>query len=166
VLGACILATAATANDLSHPAETSPAPQTIDHTFAIGEDPKFAPVETTLGQLVAKKATTDVNHLCVIGQDLDDGTRQAWVSWKEGSAIILWEPVADGIRDLTSSRRYLRLDRDVVPPDDKRLASGSSYLVSTTWVKGLIAECGERGTKFIIRRRDAATSQRPNKVEP
>lgn len=138
----------------------------IDHPFAIAEEQKFAPVQATLERLVARKAKTDVNHLCVIGEDLDDGTRQAWVYWKEDRAIILWEPSAEGGSDLASSRRHLRMDRDVVPVHDKRLESGSTYLVSRDWANGLIAECGEQGTGFVIEKGDALKSLKPGKARP
>jgi hypothetical protein len=136
---------------LSHSADAA-APQPIDHPFQITQDKLFAPVRPTLDALIAHKARTRINHLCVIGQPLGDGSRQAWVYWRESRAIILWEPATDGLRDLALSRRYLRLDRDAVPASDKRLAT-STYLVSRSWAQSLIAECAARGTRFVIEKK-------------
>jgi hypothetical protein len=130
----------------------------IEHPFRVEENKTFSPVETTLDALIARRGQTDVNHLCVIGQRLDDGTDQAWVYWREGRALILWEPSHEGVRELAFSRRFVRLDHDVVPVDDKHLAAGSSYLVSDEWANGLIAECRSLGTQFVIERHKAVAA--------
>jgi hypothetical protein len=130
----------------------------IEHPFRVDEDKTFAPVETTLDALIARRAQTDVNHLCVIGQPLEDGTEQAWVYWREGRALILWEPSHAGIRELAFSRRFVRLDHDVVPVNDKHLAAGSSYLVSDEWANGVIDECRSYGSQFIIDRHKAVAA--------
>lgn len=130
------------------------ADEPISHPFQLTDEKTFAPVSSTLDALVARKAKAETNHLCVIGQSLDDGSKQGWVYWREGKAIILWEPTTTGVRDLTLSRRYLRLDHDVVPSGDRRLAS-SSYLVSKEWAENLIAQCAIHGTEFLIEKHPA-----------
>jgi hypothetical protein len=130
----------------------------VEHPFRVEGDALFEPVDKALDRLVARKAQAETNHLCVIGQRLDDGSGQAWVYWQEGRAIILWEPAASGVADLAASRRFLRFGRDVVPARDKRLLAGSSYLVSEDWAKGLIAECKVQGSQHVIRKSDAAAA--------
>lgn len=152
ILGAALVAA------VTMPTAAMAADGPIEHPFRVEENKTFSPVETTLGALVARRAQTDVNHLCVIGQRLDGGADQAWVYWREGRALILWEPSHDGIRELAFSRRFVRLDHDVVPVNDKHLAAGSSYLVSDEWANGLIDECKSLGTQFMIERHKAVAA--------
>jgi hypothetical protein len=123
----------------------------IQHPFRVATDPSFAPVVPTLRTLLAHGPRAATNHFCVIGQALDSGDRQAWVYWREGKALVLWEATVDGIGDLATSRRYLRFGRDVVAPDDPRLAT-SSYLVSRQWADSVIAECATEGTDYVVGR--------------
>jgi hypothetical protein len=134
---------------------TARAEAVVARPFNVTENSAFAPVELTLDRLIARKARTNANHLCVIGDTLDDGSQRAWVHWRDGKAIILWEPTRSGIQDLTAAKRYLRLDKDVVAPDDPRLAAGSAYLITRQWANSLIAECAARGREFSIDKRQA-----------
>lgn len=135
---------------LSASPRPSHAATVIQDPFSVPEDPGFRPVEATLRTLLDRRHQGRVSHFCVIGQRLDDGSRQAWVHWREGRAIILWEPVLDGVANLRWSRRYLRLGRDIVPDDDPRLSS-STYLTGIGWFRDLVAQCNAMGSTFRLR---------------
>ena len=111
--------------------------------------PLFANPQLALGALVRRDATTTQNHFCVIAYRFGNGELLAWVHWLERNAIILWEPRVDGRdRALIWSRRYLRLDRDVVSSDEE--LHGSTYRVTKSWVQGIIADCASIGSHFVI----------------
>jgi hypothetical protein len=141
------------------------AEDVVIRPFKVMENKAFAPVELTLDTLIARKAKVNTNHVCVIGETLGDESQQAWVHWREGKAIILWEPTRYGVQDLTLSKRYLRLDKDVVAENDKKLAAGSSYLVTTQWAKSLIAECAAKGNEFSINKKQAIKHVKQGKAE-
>lgn len=115
--------------------------------FRVSEDSDFSRPREVLGRLVARKAKTRKNTFCVIGYRYPDGNEQAWVHWREGRAVILWEPV-EGLADLTQSRRYLRIPRDVVA--DEAALKGSSYLVTRKWVDTLLGDCREHGETLVL----------------
>lgn len=126
------------------------AAEVIEHPFRVTADAAFQPVEATLRTLLHGRRPGGANHFCVIGQRLEDGNRQAWILWREGRALILWEPAAEGIADLRRSRRSLRLGRDVVPDGDPRLAS-STYLTGRGWYRDLARQCRLAGEAFTLR---------------
>jgi len=116
-------------------------------TFKVAAHPSFGNVREVLARLIAVRGKADEpNTFCVLGQKFPNGDQQAYVYWKEGNAIILWEPVSAGIADLASSRRYWRLDTDVV--NDDADVSGSTYIVTQEWVDELITECRNDGEAF------------------
>lgn len=129
---------------------SSHAATVIPDSFSVLEDPAFRPVDATLRTLLDPRHGGRANHFCVIGQRLEDGSRQAWVLWREGRAIILWEPAANGVTNLRWSRRYLRLGRDIVPDDDPRLSS-STYMTGLGWFRDLAAQCRAMGSAFSLR---------------
>jgi hypothetical protein len=59
--------------------------------FRVSETDGFGPLKPPLLEL-AKESKHRVHHFCVLGYRLEDGDNQAWVHWKEGNQLILWEP--------------------------------------------------------------------------
>lgn len=120
---------------------------TRQQVFRVTDNPNFSQPIIVLKQLVAHLAKTRQNTFCVIGYRYD-GTEQAWVYWREGEAIILWEPNLDGIANLVNSKRYFHLPQDVVA--DETLVGGSTYLVTKQWVDSLINDCHKQGEYFKV----------------
>jgi hypothetical protein len=107
------------------------------------DNPKLA-----LRVLVHRDAKSRQNHFCLIAYRLPDDALMVWVHWLEGQAVILWEPMPDRANDLVWSRRYLRFDHDVVASEEE--LKGSTYLVTKTWVQGLVEDCGSNGDHLVI----------------
>jgi hypothetical protein len=122
----------------------------IAHPFNVEASRYFKPVVPTLDALIAQKSTSQINHVCVIGDDTGGGMLQAWVYWQEGDAIILWRPVKFGIANLALSPRYLDLAKDAVLSSDPAL-NGSTYVVSRRWARGVIRQCGVQGARVTIK---------------
>lgn len=120
--------------------------------FRVSADLAFSQPRAVLSQLVGRKGNVRRNNFCVIGYQFSDGNKSAWVYWREGKAIILWEPTAEGIADLTQTRRYLRLPQDIVA--DGTDPQGSTYRVTRQWVNSLISDCQTRGEKFVVTKRN------------
>ena len=118
--------------------------------FLVSKTPGFSNPRAVLRKLVALKGKARRNSFCVIGYQYPDGEKSAWVYWREGKAIILWEPTVNEIDDLTLSRRYLRLTKDVV--ENESQVQGSTYLVTRQWVNSLLRDCQTRGEKFTVSR--------------
>jgi hypothetical protein len=123
--------------------------------FSIRKHAGYPEPERTLQQLVAEKGTTASNHFCVLGYRTANGDQYAWVHWKEGRALVLWEPVVDANHPatLTSSRRFLRLDQDVVASEGD--IKGSTYLVTRAWASQVQSDCIRHGDKFLVTRKKA-----------
>jgi uncharacterized cysteine cluster protein YcgN (CxxCxxCC family) len=100
--------------------------------------------------LAGHKAARTLNHFCVVGYRNLDGSTYAWVHWQEGKALILWEPhVPDAPgEDLGASRRYLRLNKDVVATTDQ--VNGSTYKVTQAWVQQITHACEVYRERFEI----------------
>jgi len=129
----------------------SPAFGQVEHqTFKISTSPYFARPREVLKRLVVQKGHQKKNHFCVVGYGLPDGGRNAWVYWKEGHAIILWEGLTEGTFDLAHSKRYFRIPRDVVANESQ--IRGSNSLVTRRWTEQLMKECEREGESFLIDR--------------
>jgi len=75
----------------------------------------------------------------------------AMIYWKEGRALILWEPRSFGTdrrHELVWSKRFLSLDKDVVPTLTD--VGGSNYLVTRQWARQVIRDCVRNGEKFVL----------------
>ena len=120
----------------------------------ISHDARYARPIPALKQVVAEKArhvrnTFYVSPVCYF----NNGTSNAMVYWREGRALILWEPdpSADPDRrrhELVWSRRFLSLDKDVVPT----LADvgGSSFLLTKQMARDMVRECVRDGKKLVL----------------
>lgn len=118
--------------------------------FKVSGDKTYEPVSGALTALVRQKATVTLNHLCAVGYRNPDGSTYAWVYWREGKALILWEPHVAGspAKALSASRRYLQLDRDAVANTDQ--LKGSTYKITQEWVHQITRECELYGERFEI----------------
>lgn len=91
-----------------------------------------------------------LQHFCVVGYRAGD-SRLAWVHWREGRILILWEGSADPRYRgdaLVSSRRQLDLDQDVVPGIDD--LAGSTYRITRPWLDRTLADCRARGIRYVV----------------
>ena len=70
-------------------------------SFSIRHSPEFLKPEGVLQELVNAKAKQRINHFCIIGYRSAENDSHAWVWWREGSALILWEP---SVRPTTRQR--------------------------------------------------------------
>ncbi len=118
--------------------------------FSILDCPGYPQPRQTLERLVLENGTENVNHFHITGYRFADEYNHAWVYWVEGRALILWEPTAypEYSVSLSTSRRYLSLDKEVVP-FEKDL-HGSTYLVTRAWANSVIRDCMKRGDHFLI----------------
>jgi hypothetical protein len=94
-----------------------------------------------------------VHHFCVIGYQGQDRERRAYVHWREGNQLILWEAAADPVsaKDmLRYSRRQLDLKKDVVATEAD--VAGSTYLVTKGWVAKILADCRRSGAHYTVAR--------------
>jgi hypothetical protein len=123
----------------------------------IYRDAEYANPLPALKQVVAEKArgrrnTFYVSPVCYFA----NGFSNTLVYWPEGRALILWEPDASATkerrrRELVWSRRFWRLDRDVVPT----LADvgGSNFLLTKTHARQNIRDCVRNGRRFVLYKR-------------
>jgi hypothetical protein len=111
-----------------------------------------------LKQVVAEKArgnrnTFYISPVCY----LSNGYSIAHVYWPEGRALILWEPRSKGDEpsqrrhELVWSRRFWRLDKDVVPTVNE--VAGSSFLLTRALARRDIRDCVRNGRKFVLYKR-------------
>ena len=112
-----------------------------------------------LKELVASRGKTRNNHFYVGRvEEFDGGHSSVLVFWKENNALVLWESQrgfgrdgkADARYDLSQSRRYWRLDKDVVPTLDD--VGWSSFLITKQDARTWVRDCVRYGTRYVIHR--------------
>jgi hypothetical protein len=124
---------------------------------AFYRDQDYAYPLPALREVVAEKAKHRRNTFYVSPVHyFNHGASNAVVYWKEGRSLILWEPersaTSQGRRhELVWSRRFLSLDKDVVPT----LADvgGSTFLLTKAMARRMIRECVRNGQKFVVYKR-------------
>jgi DNA-nicking Smr family endonuclease len=114
-------------------------------TFDITSDADFKNYKNLIGQFARKHRPRAANDFCTVGYVAQDNSKLAWVIWRQGREIILWEPQET---DLDLSRRKIKLGRDVVNAESD--LHGSTYLVTKAWVDDLMSTCDRAGTKVHI----------------
>ena len=122
-----------------------PAPEI--KVFDIKSDPDFRNYKRILTEFVRARRSRVGNDFCVLGYVTSDNLKSAWVIWRQGREIILWEG-QDG--DLALSRRVINLKSDVVPTDGD--VHGSTYLVTKAWVERITTTCDHSGVKVHMGR--------------
>jgi len=123
---------AANAQDPSQTPESKP--------FDVASDPDFKNYRKVVTRFADEHRPKKTNNFCIIGLSTE-GSRSAWVLWREGGEIILWE----GGDNLNLSRRVIHLKSDVVATDAD--LHGSTYLVTRSWVDRLSKNCKSFGVK-------------------
>jgi hypothetical protein len=113
--------------------------------FNVASDPDFKNYQQVVTRFAKKHRPKAENNFCIIGSSTDN-VKNAWVLWREGSQIILWE----GGSDLDLSRRIIHLKSDVVPTEGD--LHGSTYLVTKSWVDDLSRSCSRLGVKVHTRK--------------
>lgn len=92
------------------------------------------------------------HHFCVVGYQSADGSRRAWVLWREARRILLWEGTTDAASApdaLAHSRRQIDLRRHVAKPGSAPLGTGQ---VSPAWVDKLDDDCKAAGQLYTVER--------------
>jgi hypothetical protein len=115
----------------------------------LDEIPEFRNPEAALVALLDQRGASGTHEFCVVA--FREGKEErAWVWWKQGNALILWEPETgpDAALALVHSRRFLDLEKDVVATDEE--IAGSTYRVSHPWVTSLLRNCEMHGKSFRI----------------
>jgi hypothetical protein len=110
-----------------------------DAPFDFRTDSAFGDATARLEELLKGKR----GHFCVVGYQGPGESRRAWVVWREGRRIILWEGSS-----IAHSRRTLRLKKDVVRSEVE--LKGSTYLVTRAWVDRVTSDCARRGVAYDI----------------
>lgn len=118
---------------------------TSDTTFDITSDEDFKNYHDVIRNFLNKHPSTAANDFCIVGYVARDSSKQAWILWRQGRKIILWER---GEMDLNFSRRTIDLRTDVVNTDSD--LHGSTYLVTKAWVDNLTTICEKVGTKLSV----------------
>ncbi len=126
--------------------------------FAVERMAGFTPVVPAIrAYLALHGAAKGLHHICVIGYvERSDGSADenkiAWLHWREGNRLTLWEPAREGgeSKDLLNhSRRDLDISKDVLATQDD--IGSSTYKVSYAWVDGVEKDCQKRGKSYVIR---------------
>ena len=77
--------------------------------------------------------------------------KYAWVHWREGRILALWEGGADPRSAETApvaSRRQLDLNLDVAATEAE--IAGSTYRVSQAWLDQTLADCQAHGWQYAV----------------
>lgn len=126
-------------------------------SFNVEKAAGYNPVIPALkSYLVAQDATKGQHHLCIIGyvEPISGGAGKnniAWVFWREGNRLTLWEPAAEGVElkdSLKHSHRDLDIAKDVAARTDE--VGGSTYKASVAWVEEVKNDCQKRGKSYEI----------------
>ncbi len=92
-------------------------------------------------------------HFCIVGYDNGQNVKQAYVYWREGQKLILWEGTRlpeYAAESIVNSRSQLDLTKDVVKSEAD--IAGSTYLVTEAWVASIKNDCKKKGAKYSIKR--------------
>jgi hypothetical protein len=123
-------------------------------SFDITTDPVFGNYKNVLLTFALHHRPKAENTFCVLGFQSPDSLQGAWVIWREGKQIILWE----GGETLDASRRRINLKSDVVATEAE--LHGSTYKVTQAWVTDITDTCDRSGVKLKLPRNRARPPQR------
>jgi hypothetical protein len=93
------------------------------------------------------------HRFCIVGYESADGAKRAWVHWREGNKILLWEGSTEpksAKSAIKLSRSRINLRKDVVKSDND--VAGSTFLVTEAWVNKIETDCRENGVKYSVNR--------------
>jgi hypothetical protein len=115
-------------------------------TFELKGSRYFSNYNSVVGKYLRQKSPNRHTRACIVGIRIDGQNNQAWVIWRGGDNLILWE--GGGDNDLDRSRRNLSLSQDVVRSDAE--IGTSTYLVSRPWVTALERKCAQKGRYVAV----------------
>jgi hypothetical protein len=128
--------------------------------ISVRQHPYYAAqVLPALKELVVQRGKARVNHFYVGRVEvLEGGYHSVLVYWVENRALVLWEPGrgynregdSDPKYDLADSRRYWRLDKDVVPTLND--VGGSSFLITRKDARKWVRDCIRYGVRYVVNR--------------
>jgi hypothetical protein len=156
----CILLVSIVPIATAHPlllAQTA-APEGDGRAFDLASDPAFRDYKHVLTEFAHKHRPKAENDFCISAFYTRDDRKSAWVIWRQGRQMILWE----GQPDLDDSRRDLHLASDVVPTEDD--LHGSTYRVTKAWVERMTAACEQSGVKVHVPRALTSSRRSPEEV--
>jgi hypothetical protein len=122
------------------------AAEQLPVVFDVNGDPGFAGYHAPLVAFLKAQHAHGSAHVCILGEQSADGTKSAWVIWREGRKMLLWD---GGDASMVGARRVLDLRRDVVATD--AAVGGSTYLVTRAWVDEQMRLCNLRGITLSVR---------------
>ena len=141
-------------------AATCVSQEKIVRRIPVSEHSNYAPhVLPALKKLVVQRGKSKKNHFYVSRVEmLEGGYHSVLVYWKENQALVLWEPgrgsnpqgYPDPKFDLTDSKRYWELDKDVVPTLDD--VGGSSFLITRKDARRWVRDCVSYGARYVVNR--------------
>jgi hypothetical protein len=115
-------------------------------TFELRGSRYFSNYNAVVARYLRQKSPHRRARACIVGLKVDGRSNTAWMIWRGGSSLILWE--GGGENDLNRSRRNLSLRRDVVASD--AAIGTSTYLVSRPWVAALERKCARSGRYVAV----------------
>jgi len=131
------------------------APEGDGKPFDLSSDPDFRNYQRVVRKFAHKHRPDAENDFCISGFYTRDNLKSAWVIWRQGRQIILWE----GQPDLDHSRRSLHLATDVVATEED--LHGSTYRVTHAWVEKITAVCEQSGVKVHVSKLKGSPQRSP-----
>jgi hypothetical protein len=116
-------------------------------TFNLDRSRYFSNYRSVVRRYLRQQSPRRAARACVIGLGGGVHDSLAWVIWRGGGRLILWE--GEGENDLTRSRRYLSFKDDVVATDEA--VGSSTYLVGRPWLNALERECARSGRVVAVK---------------
>lgn len=116
--------------------------------FDLQADKDFADFRKPLASFLRSRHARLPASVCLLGERHADGSKSAWVIWRGGHTMLLWD---GGASSMAASRRLLDLSHDVVASDDD--VAGSTYLVTRAWVAQQTQRCQQLGTTVSLSKR-------------
>lgn len=124
--------------------------------FDVKGDKNFSHYREPLMGYLRSRGARKPTNVCILGEQHTDGTKSAWVIWRAGNTMLLWD---GGESSMIASRRVLDLTRDVVASDGD--LHGSTYLVTNGWVESQADRCQRLGTNVRLTASTISPHQRP-----
>jgi len=136
-------------------ASTANAQSTGERVIPIKNVPTFKnPMPSLQAYVQQYSKARGPQHFCVVAYRATDGDQWAYVFWREGHQLILWNEVTDpkdATHALLYSRRVWDLDTDVVATPAE--IHYSTYLIDRPWVRKVSDACDRGGTSLVLVRK-------------
>jgi len=129
--------------------------------FDVKVDKDFAEFRKPLASFLRSRHAKAPTSVCILGERHADGTKSAWVIWRGGHTMLLWD---GGTSAMVASRRILDLSHDVVASEDD--VAGSTYLVTRAWVTRQTQRCRQLGTTILFTKRGDFTPPENKQGDP